>query len=110
MGHLFHGADHNPAEDAEVEEACAALGVIIAPREPEPPPVFEVFEDCWAAVDLFCRVLTQWRTGPGGVIGLDYRVVFDLMELYQVTPRREVLEDVQVMEAEAVRLINKRTG
>jgi hypothetical protein len=42
------------------------------------------------------------------VIGLDYGVVFQVMALYDVTDRRTVLEDLQVMENQAVEVINRR--
>jgi hypothetical protein len=42
------------------------------------------------------------------VIGLDYGVVLQLMELYSVGDRVAVLEDLQVMEAKAVEIMNKK--
>jgi hypothetical protein len=41
------------------------------------------------------------------VVGLDYGVVLQIMDLYAVDERRQVLEDLQVMEARAKELINK---
>jgi hypothetical protein len=59
------------------------------------------------AVLLFLQCQTQWRAGPSGVIGLDYGVVLQMMDLYSVGNRRQALEDLQIMESRAKELINK---
>ena len=59
------------------------------------------------AVLMFLQCQTQWRTGGNGVIGLDYGVVLQMMDLYTVGNRRQTLEDLQVMESRARELINK---
>ena len=56
---------------------------------------------------LFLQCQTQWRAGPSGVIGLDYGVVLQIMDLYAVSNRRQALEDLQIMEGRAKELINK---
>lgn len=40
------------------------------------------------------------------MVGLDYRVVFDLFALYNVEDRQLVMEEVQIMEAKALELFN----
>ena len=59
------------------------------------------------AVLMFLQCQTQWRTSSSGVIGLDYGVVLQMMDLYTVSNRRQTLEDLQVMESRARELINK---
>ena len=59
------------------------------------------------AVLMFLQCQTQWRVGGSGVIGLDYGVVLQMMDLYTVGNRRQTLEDLQVMESRARELINK---
>lgn len=59
------------------------------------------------AVLMFLQCQTQWRTSSSGVIGLDYGVVLQMMDLYTVSNRRQVLEDLQIMEGRARELINK---
>lgn len=59
------------------------------------------------AVLMFLQCQTQWRVGGSGVIGLDYGVVLQMMDLYTVSNRRQTLEDLQVMESRARELINK---
>jgi len=56
---------------------------------------------------MFLRCQTQWRTGPSGVIGFDYAVVFSLFDLYAVGDRVQVFDDLQVMEARALELIQE---
>jgi hypothetical protein len=59
------------------------------------------------AVLMFLQCQTQWRTSGSGVIGLDYGVVLQMMDLYTVSNRRQTLENLQVMESRARELINK---
>jgi hypothetical protein len=56
---------------------------------------------------LFLQCQTQWRVGGAGVVGLDYGVVLQIMDLYSVGNRRQALEDLQIMESRAKELINK---
>ena len=36
-----------------------------------------VWEEAWPVVQLFSRRLsTQWRCGPGGLLGLDYTIAY----------------------------------
>lgn len=53
---------------------------------------------------LFCRMGTQWRTGIAGATGLDYNVLLRLMDEHEFAgaDRRELLDDIQVLEAEAI--------
>ena len=56
---------------------------------------------------IFIRMMTQWRTTMGGVTGLDYSVLQMLFDLFDISNRVEVFEDIQIMEREAMRLLNK---
>lgn len=56
--------------------------------------------DAWPVVQLFVRCQTQWRTGPSGLIGLDYNAVRWAFSLYDVKDQRTMLEDLQIMEGE----------
>jgi hypothetical protein len=71
------------------------------------PPEYGVWPEHLDAVLMFLQCQTQWRTSGGGVIGLDYGVVLQMMDLYTVNDRRQTLEDLQVMESRARELINK---
>jgi hypothetical protein len=71
------------------------------------PKDFEVWPEHEDAVMLFLQCQTQWRVGGFGVVGLDYGVVLQIMDLYAVGNRRQALEDLQIMESRAKDLINK---
>ena len=73
----------------------------------EPPPLL-VWPEHHAAVSLFIMCQTQWRAGAMGLIGLDYGVVFQMMSLYDVEDKATALEDLQIMEARALEVLNKR--
>lgn len=64
----------------------------------------EVWPENWRAVILFSRVGTQWRVGMTGVTGLDYGVLFRLMDEEGLVGDAwsSVLADIQVMEAQAM--------
>jgi len=66
---------------------------------------FEVWPENEDIVLMFLRCQTQWRSGPSGLIGLDYGVVLDLCRLYQVEDLKTTLEGLQTMEAHALGLI-----
>ena len=57
---------------------------------------------------MFLRCQTQWRSGPSGLIGLDYSVVMQLCDLYSVENKRELIDDLQIMEFRALELIDNK--
>ena len=71
---------------------------------------FEVWEENWEALMMFLRMQTQWAVTMGGYVGLKYEVLLGasgLMSLYDVENPREMLEELQVMEAAALSELNK---
>mgnify|MGYP003129306709 FL=1 len=68
---------------------------------------FGVWEENWESVMFFIKMMTQWRTTMGGVIGLDYSVLQMLFDLYDIDNRKEIFENIQVMEQEAMLHMNK---
>ena len=71
---------------------------------------FEVWEENWETLMMFLRMQTQWTVTMGGYVGLKYEVLLGasgLMSLYDVENPREMLEDLQVMEATALTELNK---
>lgn len=50
---------------------------------------------------------TQWRVGPGGVIGLDYQVIPMFLRLRRVPRARweALIDDLRTMEAEALAVL-----
>ena len=79
----------------------------LALPEPDALEDFEVWPDNWPAVEMFLRCQTQWRPTMSGVVGLDYTAVLAVFRLYEVEDQQAVLEDLQVMEAAAVKILNK---
>lgn len=69
-----------------------------------------MWEENWDALMMFLRMQTQWTVTMGGYVGLKYEVLLGasgLMCLYDVENPREMLEDLQVMEAAALSELNK---
>ena len=64
------------------------------------PEHFEVWPENWAALDLFLRCQTQWRTDNGQRVGLVYSELIAIGSLYSVENLGRVVEGVQVIEAE----------
>jgi hypothetical protein len=86
---------------------AAAYGVELDPAILNPED-YGVWEENWDAVDLFLRCQTQWRTGPGGVIGLDYSALLAVASLClpASAEKQTILEEVQIMEGRALELFN----
>lgn len=84
---------------------AAVLGVV--GFEPCQPEHFEVEPDAWPALMMFLDCQTQWRTGPGGLIGLDYGAVAWLFRLRSVADESAMLSDLQIIEAEILRLASR---
>ena len=62
---------------------------------------------------MFLRMQTQWIVTMGSYVGLKYEVLLGaggLMSLYDVENPRELLEDIQEMEAAALAELNKKDG
>jgi len=62
---------------------------------------------------MFLRLQTQWSVTMGGYVGLKYEVLLGaggLMSLYDVDNPRELLEEIQVMEAAALSELNKKNA
>lgn len=58
---------------------------------------------------MFCQVNTQWRVVEDGPYGLDYNVLFDLMDRRGYAGREwdRVFEDIQTMERAAIKAMRK---
>tara|TARA_R100000781_G_scaffold86941_1_gene53503 strand:- start:120 stop:392 length:273 start_codon:yes stop_codon:yes gene_type:complete len=69
------------------------------------PKVFEVWPEHEEVLTMYLRCSTQWRSGPSGVIGLDYGVVIQLCNIYHIKDIRALLDDLQVMENRTLELI-----
>lgn len=77
-------------------------------KEDIPEVVIDVLPDVWESFVVFDSMGTQWRTGPGGVIGLDYNVVPLVMESLDIERKeiKVILPDLQVMERVAMKVMS----
>ncbi len=106
MDHWWHG-DGGANDELLADLAAYGADASCLPESITKPQEFEVWPEHEDAILLFLRTQTQWRIGSSGVVGLDYGVVLQIMDLYAVEERRQTLENLQVMEARAKELINK---
>lgn len=69
----------------------------------------EVWPENWPALQVFCRLQTQWRVGANGATGLDYAVLFDLLDRsgYAGPDWFQMLDDVSEMERAALKSMRK---
>lgn len=70
----------------------------------------EVWPDVWPAVLLLQRLRTQWRVGMGGAVGLDYSVMYRMMDRMELGKEaHDQLEaDIQVMEEEVLAMLAEK--
>ena len=81
------------------------MGIEMPPEWTDPaltePEHFEVWPENWEAVRLFILCQTQWHWRPDGRrSGLIYSELLVMGNLYQIDSLSQVVEDVQVIEAE----------
>jgi hypothetical protein len=64
----------------------------------------EVFPENWQTVTIFVQVSTQWRLGMSGPVGLDYNVLFRIMDNLNMPQQewQDMFEDIRVMESTAL--------
>jgi len=69
-----------------------------------------IYPDNIITVEVFSSMLTQWRTGPSGPIGLDYGVLPMVMKFSEIgfSDQRDVFDGVRVMEMSALRTMREK--
>ena len=82
------------------------LGVQL-PETPEEKD-YEIIPDAWPAFEIFLSIQTQWRADSGVVIGLDYLAVKWAFELFEVKNPKELLFDLQIIEAKVVEILSEK--
>lgn len=73
----------------------------------------EVWPENHQVVRMFRRVASQWRMGMSGPVGLDYNVLFRLLDDEAGSDREfwyELLEDISIMEGAAITAMRPRDG
>lgn len=68
---------------------------------------FEVWPENWIAVEIFLRVQTQWRATYGTYYGLDYNSLFAVLDLYEIAERKDIFEQVQLIERSIIAALNE---
>lgn len=89
------------------QQELDAMGFTLEDYETDP---VEIWPENQESISLFSRVSTQWRVGMNGPTGLDYMPLFHQMDRMGLTPDRydQMLDDIRVIEAEALTLMNKK--
>ncbi|WP_303756132.1 DUF1799 domain-containing protein [Enterobacter hormaechei] len=67
-----------------------------------------VLPDVWPSFRLFQSLSTQWRTGIGGVTGLDYNVIPWLMRINGIHEEATIFNDIQIMEKTVLSILNDK--
>ncbi len=77
--------------------------------EDYPEPHTVVADENWEAIQLFCKFSTQWRTGPGGPVGLDYGVIqYELGRAgIDGDAYRDTMDRLRIIEQAALQQIHK---
>tara|TARA_R100001163_G_scaffold60294_1_gene49477 strand:- start:44 stop:364 length:321 start_codon:yes stop_codon:yes gene_type:complete len=94
----------------QTQDDAKAFGLELPKEKKKKEEDFEVLEDNWDALMIFCNMQTQWTTSFGGLVGLKYEILLmqgGLFDLYNITERSKILEEIQIMEATALKELNK---
>lgn len=69
----------------------------------------EMYPDNCLAYELFADMRTQWRIGMGGATGLDYGVMYRMMDRMNLTPDdyNDLEQCVRVMEYTALEVMHE---
>lgn len=82
---------------------------ILGDAEKTQPEHFTVLEESSQALDVFLFCQTQWRQSMLGPTGLDYTAVISVISVrVSKKNRKQVLDDVHLIESGALRAISKR--
>ncbi|MFZ9959313.1 MAG: DUF1799 domain-containing protein [Candidatus Limnocylindrus sp.] len=103
MDHLFR----SKGDTAQLQRDAEVYGVILQSHHLQPEH-FCLWADLWPVVNLFMKCLTQWRSGPSGVLGLDYGAVFLMAPLLGTSLDAAMMDDMQTMEIHARDLLNRQ--
>ena len=76
---------------------------------PESAWSHEIWECNRLAWEVFCKVSTQWRTGVGGVIGLDYCAIYPIIDRMAKDNDEwnALFDDVREIESGALRAMSE---
>lgn len=71
-----------------------------------------IYPENFEAFSFFASIRTQWRVGLNGKTGLDYTAVKAAMSMRNIRKSRRaaLLDDVQIMEAAALKTMREKSG
>ena len=71
---------------------------------------YEILQENWLSLEIFCDIQTQWRMDSGVVYGLDYNAIKWIFELKknEIEKPLEILADLQVLEAKIIETLNEK--
>lgn len=67
----------------------------------------EIYPDTWVSVGMFRDLLTQWRMGFAGPIGLDYAAIPVVLRLRRIARESwpDIFDDIQTLESAALSVL-----
>lgn len=70
----------------------------------------ECWPENWQAFSLFASIGNQWRIGMGGVVALDYSVLFHRMDRMKLPhdEYEQLFDDVRVLEGAALSVFQRK--
>lgn len=89
--------------DAELED----YGLTREDYENQDPEILLFDESMYQSWEVFCAMQTQWRSAGVGAYGLDYNVLPMLFRIYKIDDEEMALNDIRVMEGEALKALRK---
>lgn len=103
MDHLLQ----SKGDTAQLQEDAARYGIVLEPHHLAPAE-YGLWAELWPVVHLFMRCMTQWRTGPGGLVGLDYGAVWQMAGILGQAVDAAMMEDILQLELQARDVLNRR--
>lgn len=89
--------------DAELED----YGLTREDYENQDPEILLFDASMYQSWEVFCAMQTQWRSAGAGAYGLDYNVLPMLFRIYKIDDEEMALNDIRVMEGEALKALRK---
>jgi hypothetical protein len=103
----WHASDKVEIDIDDLTEQAAQLGIAEFAPDAITRRECSVWPEHQDALLVFTASSTQWRAAGRAIVGLDYNAVFQIMDLYGITDRAKVLEDVQIIETRAIELFSE---
>lgn len=102
----LRGACRDLYRPAPTKQEAEALGLTLE----EATSVFYLWPDNLDSINTFVCLITQWRTGVNGAVGLDYSAIPTVLNLNSVPAEKwpDLFADLRVLEDEALSIIRKK--